>query len=747
MVKVRQDRPLGHDGSVDLPLWIDTLATRVPLKDPDRLRRACEMARQAELDAIAARRIWASGVSSFETGLEMADILVGLRMDEDGLIAAVLYRAVRERKLGLDEVTNAFGSEVSGLIEGVLRMAAVSALKLSGVPKVIGHPEEQIENIRKMLVALVDDVRVALIKLAERLCAIRSVKDAQPERRGRVAREVFDVHAPLAHRLGIGQIRWELEDLSFRYLEPDAYKRIARLLRERWEARQSFVDEVVASLGQTLEASGIHARITGRPKHIYSIWRKMQQKGIGFEQVYDVHAVRILVDEMRDCYGALGVVHTLWRHIPREFDDYIAMPKENGYRSIHTAVIGPGGRTLEVQIRTHEMHDEAELGVCAHWVYKGSDRPSDDSYEKKVTWLRQVLEWQEELGDLGGLDDSLRRDFGQERIYVLTPDGHVLDLAPGATPVDYAYRIHTEIGHRCRAARVDGRVVPLDYPLRTGEKVEIVTDDRVEPSVDWLNPNLGFVRTSRARAKIQSFFRSRDRARNLAEGRQRVLRELQRMAIDPDLLPRIAIALDYSSDEELCVAIGATEAAMDLLYRAIQQLATERSGESQLELLPPQRIERSPAVDRPRVRGAGNLPVWMADCCVPEPDEPIVGQVAVGHGVTVHRGDCTRALELERTEQARLIQLSWGDAGRARHPFDLVISAYDRAGLLHEVSSVFASEQIDVRALTTRADRDTSTAVFEATAELDGLESLARVMDRIRRIPNVVEVRRARSID
>ena len=784
MVKVREDRPVAHDGSVDLQLWVDSLATRLPLRDPQRVLRACERARQAEIDAIAARNLWASGISSFETGLEMADILASLRVDDEGLIAAILYRAVREGKLPLHDVETAFGATVAGLIEGVLRMVAVSALELSAVPKVIGEEDEQIENIRKMLVALVDDVRVALIKLAERLCAIRSVKHARPERQERVAREVADVYAPLAHRLGIGQIRWELEDLSFRYLEPEAYRRIAALLKERWAARQSFVDEVVRELGDALAAAGLEARIKGRPKHIYSIWRKMQRKGIGFERVYDVHAVRILVDELKDCYSALGVVHGLWRHIPHEFDDYIAMPKENGYRSIHTAVIGPAGRTLEVQIRTEEMHEEAELGVCAHWIYKGADRASGESYEEKVAWLRQVLEWQDELGDLGSLTDALRRDFGQERIYVLTPDGHVLDLAPGATPIDYAYRIHTEIGHRCRAARVDGRIVPLNHRLRTGEKIEIVTDAHSEPSRDWLNPNLGFVCTSRARAKIQSFFRARDRQRNIAEGRAQVLRELRRMVIDTALLQRIARALGYGSEEALFEAVGAAEVRVAQLFRAVQRFSDDVAGHAQLDLLPDFRqtpadvtarsavdatraIERSDAAadllpeDRDRIArglpepapgtanvlGAGRLPVWMADCCQPQPGEPILGQVAMGHGVTVHRSDCARALDLERREEARFIQLRWGSVRGSRYPFDLLITSFNRAGLLHDVSSVFASEHIDVLASTSRTDRETSTAVIEATVELDGLESLARVMDRIEQIPNVLDVRRVGQLD
>ncbi|MEE4361299.1 MAG: bifunctional (p)ppGpp synthetase/guanosine-3',5'-bis(diphosphate) 3'-pyrophosphohydrolase [Pseudomonadales bacterium] len=724
MVKVRQDQPIGADGRVDVDAWLHALCARSHVRDPERLRRAADVAHRAEVDAIAARNLWASGISSFETGLEMAEILADLRVDDDGLVAGLLYRAVRERKLPLERVTEEFGDQVGGLVEGVLRMAAVSALKLSSVPKAIGRPEDQIENVRKMLVALIDDVRVALIKLSERTCAIRYAKLARPERRERVAREVFDVYAPLAHRLGIGHLRWELEDLAFRYLEPEAYKRIASLLKERREAREHYIDEVVETLTQKLEGSGIHAAVSGRPKHIYSIWRKMQRKGIGFEQVYDVRAVRVLVDEVRDCYGALGIVHALWRHIPREFDDYVALPKENGYRSIHTAVIGPEGRTLEVQIRTHEMHEEAELGVCAHWSYKGNVVTDDRSYERKVTWLRQVLEWQEELGDLGALGEALRRDFDQERIYLLTPDGHVVDLAPGATPLDYAYRIHTDLGHRCRAARVDGQIVPLNTELQTGQKVEILSGEECEPSPTWLNPHLGYLRTSRARAKVQGWFRARDRARNEADGREHILRELGRMAIDAALLPQLVGALGFASEQELFAAAGGGDLDIDRLLQVAQGLAQgPPPEEQQIPLLPEFTVDAGRTAPLPEVLGAGQRPVHFAACCTPEPPQAISGWIEAGQ-VEVHRRDCAQLLGRARDGEGRSIQLRWGTAPTHRYAFDIVVQAYDRAGLLHDVSRVFAAEHIDVLASTTRTDRLSSTATIALSVELDGLAML-----------------------
>src|SRR5690606_28603650 len=406
MVQVRAQQPINSDGSVNIDAWLEHIATLDPGVDREGLRKACEFARDAEQHAKEGQNRWVENASSFRTGLEIAEILADLKLDQESLVAAVIYRAVREGKATLEQVTERFGTEVAKLIEGVLRMAAISA-SVNPRDTTVFNSQVQVENLRKMLVAMVDDVRVALIKLAERTCAIRAVKNDE-EKRYRVAREVFDIYAPLAHRLGIGHIKWELEDLSFRYLEPEQYKQIASLLHERRLDREQYIARVMDQLRERLNATGVKADISGRVKHIYSIWRKMQKKGLQFSQIYDVRAVRVLVPEIHECYTALGIVHTLWRHIPKEFDDYIANPKENGYRSLHTAVIGPEGKVLEVQIRTHAMHEEAELGVCAHWRYKGTDvKATSSHYEEKISWLRQVLEWHEELGDIGGLAEQL----------------------------------------------------------------------------------------------------------------------------------------------------------------------------------------------------------------------------------------------------------------------------------------------------------------------------------------------------
>ena len=556
MVQVRTQHPLNADGSIDLERWVAHLQEVDGSLDAACLLRACEFARDAELQAHAAKNLWPDGSSSLQTGLETAQILVDLMLDEDTLQAAILYRTVRENKASLAQVEQAFGATVAKLIDGVLRMAAISA-SLNPRESVVLNAQTQVEHLRKMLVAMVDDVRVALIKLAERTCAIRAVKNAPDDKRYRVAREVFDIYAPLAHRLGIGHIKWELEDLSFRYLEPKQYMHIAGLLHERRLDRQRFIDDVVQQLNSEMQAAGIDAEISGRVKHIYSIWRKMQKKNLRFSEIYDVRAVRILVPEVRDCYTALGVVHSLWNNIAREFDDYIANPKENGYRSLHTAVIGPEGKVLEVQIRTRAMHEEAELGVCAHWRYKGTDVNSrSDHYEEKIAWLRQVLEWHEELGDIGGLAEELRVDFEPDRVYVFTPDGHAIDLPRGSTPLDFAYRVHTEVGHNCRGAKIDGRIVPLTYHLKTGDQVEIITSKSGAPSRDWLNPNLGYVNTARARAKVVHWFKLQDREQNVEAGQQMLERELNRLALMPVNFDKLAERLNLRGAEDLFAAIG-----------------------------------------------------------------------------------------------------------------------------------------------------------------------------------------------
>ncbi len=747
MVQVRALQPINTDGSINLEGWLDHVLGMDPALDRDALKQACEFSRAAEQQANAAQNLWSEGTSSYQTGLEIAEILADLKLDQDSLVAAVIYRGVREGKIQLAEVHQLFGPVVAKLIEGVLRMAAISA-SLNPRESLVLGTQTQVENLRKMLVAMVDDVRVALIKLAERTCAIRAVKNADDDKRHRVAREVFDIYAPLAHRLGIGHIKWELEDLSFRYLEPEQYKQIAQLLHERRLDREQYIQNVVQQLKDELTATGIHPEIDGRAKHIYSIWRKMQKKGLQFSQIYDVRAVRVLVPEVRDCYTALGIVHTLWRHIPKEFDDYIANPKENGYRSLHTAVLGPEGKVLEVQIRTQAMHEEAELGVCAHWRYKGTDvNSSSNHYEEKIAWLRQVLEWHEELGDIGGLADQLRVDIEPDRVYVFTPDGHAIDLPKGATPLDFAYRVHTEIGHNCRGAKINGRIVPLNYSLQTGEQVEIITSKHGSPSRDWLNPNLGYITTSRSRAKIVHWFKLQARDQNVAAGKALLERELGRLDLPPVDFDKLAEKANLKTAEDMFAALGAGDLRLAQLVNQAQQLV-EPDGHAadQLELIP-----RRPTSTKPgkrgdvQIQGVGNLLTQMAGCCQPLPGDPIVGYITLGRGVSIHRQDCASVLQLAGREPERIIQVSWGPIPEKTYPVDITIRAYDRSGLLRDVSQILLNERINVLAVNTRSNKEDSTAQMTLTIEIPGLDALGRLLSRISQLPNIIEAKRQRT--
>ncbi|NWN92564.1 GTP diphosphokinase [Marinobacter adhaerens] len=746
MVKVREDYAMSGDGQVDIEGWVQHIASQTHLDDVEQFRQACEKAAEIDLQAFREDRVWAPGASSFRTGLEMAQVLAELRLDQASLVAAILYRAVREERVRLEVIRKEFGEEIAGLINGVQQMAAISSIHHPLKGNVLGQSEGQLDNVRKMLVTMVDDVRVPLIKLAERTCAIRAVKDAPEEKRMRVAREVFDIYAPLAHRLGIGHIKWELEDLSFRYLHETAYKKIASLLDERRLDREGYIRRVIATLQAKLQASGIEASLSGRAKHIYSIWRKMRLKGIDFSQVYDIRAVRILVPEVRDCYAALGIVHTLWRHIPNEFDDYVANPKENGYQSLHTAVIGPDGKVMEVQIRTHAMHEDAELGVCAHWLYKGTDKAGKSSgYDAKINWLRQVMEWQEELGDLSGLADHLKSDVVSDRIYVFTPDGHVVDLPQGATPIDFAYRVHTEIGHACRGARVDSRIVPLTYPLKTGEQVSILTTKtNPAPSRDWLNPSLGYLKTSRARAKVTHWFKQQNRERNIIDGRAILDDEFGRLSLHDVDLNELAAKVNYHSADDLFAAVGAGDLRPTQVANTAQQLLEPETEQLDLKLVTQKRKAYDTESDI-HIQGVGKLKTQVAKCCKPLPGDAIGGYITVGRGVTIHRQDCLTFLNLQDVEPHRIIEVSWGGQQESVYPVDIEIEAYDRSDLLRDITQVLSVSKSDVISLHTATNRDDNTATMTVSVEISSLEQLARLLAQIRNLPNIIDVRRKRS--
>ncbi|MDP5053727.1 MAG: GTP diphosphokinase [Congregibacter sp.] len=741
MVRVREQSYYTSDGTVDAQAWLEQLPVRVALSadNAERLHDALMLLHEVSQTPGIDTGDWAKDPNCEWAGIESAQILAELRVGVDCLIAGLLYRAVREQRLDLETIEARFGSAVTGLLRGVLRMAAMADLRNPNTIAVPGEAERQRDNIRQMLVAIVDDVQVALIKLAERTCAIRAVK-TDKTRQELVARDVFDVYAPLAQRLGIGQLKWELEDLSFRYLYNDSYKRIARLLDDKRLERDRFISRVTEQLRGVLGSAGIEFEISGRSKHIYSIWRKMQRKGIGFSQVYDIRALRILVPELKDCYATLGLVHGLWRNIPREFDDYIASPKENGYRSLHTAVVGPEGKILEVQIRTHAMHEEAELGVCAHWRYKGTDvqRGSGSSYDEKINWLRQVLDWHEESGDAITLEEQLHFDVAQDRVYVFTPRGDVVNLASGGTPLDFAYHVHTEVGHRCRGAKVNGQIVPLTHSLQTGDRVEILTGRENRPRRDWLQSGLGFIHTPRARSKVQAWFKSQAREENVDAGRQLLEREFRRLALTSVDYKRIAVRLSVPTVDDMYAAVGSGDLSASQVVNAAEVLIGSKP-QPELRVSRPSTVRKRNAV---QVQGVGNLLTNLAGCCKPVPGDAITGFITQGKGVSIHREDCRRLLQVSEKHPQRVLDVEWGGAPDERFEVDIAIEAYDRQGLLRDVTSMFANARINVLSIQTQTNRKAHAAAMRLTVEVGDLGSLAKLLERLNRLKNVISARR-----
>jgi GTP pyrophosphokinase len=627
------------------------------------------------------------------------------------------------------------------MVDGVTKMKMIRAYK--SLPDSDKQERVQAENLRKMLLAMAEDVRVVLIKLADRIHNMRTLAALPIDKQKRIAKETLDIYAPLANRLGIWQLKWELEDLSLRYLEPELYKRVARMLDERRIDREQYITQFVARLQEELKKIGLAAEVTGRPKHIYSIWRKMERKKIGYHQIYDIRGVRILVDSIPDCYKALGVVHGLWQYIAGEFDDYIATPKENHYQSIHTAVIGPDGKTVEIQIRTREMHERNELGVAAHWRYKEGTKDAGN-FDRKVAWLRQLLEWKDEIADAGDFVERFRTEVFEDRIYVFTPKGNVVDLPRDATPLDFAYHIHTEVGHRCRGAKVNGRMVPLTTPLETGQQVEVITVKEAMPSRDWLNPHLGYLRTSRARAKVQHWFRQQDHDKNVAAGRSLLERELKRLGLSKVNQDRLAEALGYPHPDDLFVAVAHGDIKSTRYLQAAQTLLEART---EAASGPPAVIVQKPVRQKPgaggfQIQGVGNVLTHIANCCKPVPGDEIRGYITLGKGVTIHRDDCPNILRSGARSPERVIVVDWGDSSQQTFPVDIQIKAFDRQGLLNDITAVVANEKINVIAVNTLSNSKDHTASMSLTLEIPNIELLSRVLAKINQLPNILQVRR-----
>jgi len=700
--------------------------------DLDVVRHAYEFALEAHDGQLRA-----SGEPFVIHCVEVGRMLAELGLDYHTVAAGLLHDVVEDTEVTVNEVRKLFDDEIAQLVDGVTKLAYIDTMS-----KVAGREREdqEAESLRKMFLAMVDDVRVVLIKLADRLHNMRTLASLAPEKRKRIARETLEIYAPLANRLGIWQMKWELEDLGLRHYDPDTYHFIAGLIAERRDSRETYLQHVIAELQTRLRLEGIAAEIVGRPKHIYSIYRKMRRKGVEFDQIHDVRGIRVVVDSVQDCYAALGIVHSLWKPIPGQFDDFIATPKDNMYQSLHTAVVGPEGKTVEAQIRTREMHRRAELGIAAHWRYKEGAR-RDVAFENKVAWLRSLMDWRSDVEDAQEFVDTLKSDVLDDRVYVFTPKGKVLDLPTGSTPVDFAYYIHTEVGHRCRGARVNGQLVPLTRRLENGDQVEIITAKRGGPSRDWVRPDLGYTRSVRSRQKIRRWFRQQNREENIAFGREQLRRELKRLNLADDIRYQdVAALFDYKSLDDFYAALGFGDlSSQRVAAKILQELRRE-------EVFPEE--EEVPIAVTPegiRVKGVGDLYTQLAQCCKPEPDDPspIVGYVTRGRGVTIHKWDCPNILvRTSKGEMERLVEVDWGQPQKRMYPVVIKVRAWDRDGLLRDIATVIAEEGVNMREVNSISIQKTNLSTLTATLEITAFSQLISILDKIERLPNVIEVTR-----
>jgi len=595
---------------------------------------------------------------------------------------------------------------------------------------------QQSEALRKMLLAIVSDVRLVLVRIAEQLYRLRQAKRASRQVQQTLAIETREIYAALANRLGVWQLKWELEDMAFRYLDPDTYASIAKALKEKRGEREEFIRDVTSLLQAELGKEEIRGEISGRPKHIYSIWRKMRNKDRGLDSLYDIRAVRILVDDVANCYAALGVVHNLWSYLPGEFDDYIANPKDNDYQSLHTAVIGPDGKTLEVQIRTHEMHRQAELGVAAHWRYKEGGGTTA-AFDQKIQYLRQMLE---PAGDGSDLLDQIRDNVFEDHVYAISPKGDVVELPANATPLDFAYHVHTQVGHRCRGAKIDGRIVPLTHKLQNGDQVEIITGNQAQPSRDWLSPKLGYLASSRSRTKVRSWYRAQDRDQHLRQGREILDRELTRLGVRDMPADKLAKQLKQKDADTLSVALGAGDMTAASIATALQQMRGTDLPRPVRKRRAHQRTEPKP--DGIAVSGIGDLMCNFARCCRPVPPEAIMGYITQGRGVTVHRQDCGNFLGLNQRHPERTIEVDWGDSNSATYVVDLSLRAFDRAGLLRDITLVLADESANIIDIQTHAAKASMQSVLHLSIEIPDLPTLSTAITKLEQLPNVVSVKR-----
>ncbi|MDK1029144.1 MAG: bifunctional (p)ppGpp synthetase/guanosine-3',5'-bis(diphosphate) 3'-pyrophosphohydrolase [Anaerolineae bacterium] len=733
--------------ATDIKNLLERLPDSFNLADRELVQRAYRAANSAHRKQ---KRI--SGEPYINHCLAVASILSDLRVPPDVIAAGLLHDVIEDTKVSFDDIKKDFGDVIANLVNGVTKLSNLPSSTHNGKggnKKLIRSKEElepsksQVpwgrsadivsETLRKTFLAMGDDVRVVIIKLADRLHNMRTLGHLPEEKRERIGKQTLEIYAPLANRLGIWQIKWELEDLAFRYVNPEKYKDIADLLTERRPDRESEVGQIVDELKQLLADSNIEVEISGRPKHIYSIYKKMQRKDNPFDLVRDLRAVRLIVPDLPACYSTLGLIHTHWRPIPGEFDDYIAAPKDNLYQSLHTAVIYSDGKPLEVQIRTPEMHQSAEYGIAAHWKYK-EGAPRDEAYDQGITMLRKMMEWRGDVEDAQEFVESMKSDVFQDRVYIFTPRGDIIDLPDGSTPIDFAYHIHTDIGNRCRGARVNQKLVPLDYVLKTGDQVEILSTKRGGPSRDWLNANLGLVNTQRARSKIKAWFRKQDHDQNLASGRSILERELARLGMSQTNLEGLAHDLEYRNTDELHVALGTGDLSVRKIVRNLSE--DEVTHDILIAKTPTSEPSSKDAVD---VVGLKGLLTNVARCCNPTPGDEIVGYITRGRGATVHRQDCPNVLRIRDRE--RLVSVSWGEIV-STFSVPIRIHAYDRQGLMGDISNMLNSENINISDVVVKTNENL--AEFMLTIDVRDIEQLSRILTRIENLPNVMVAQRTK---
>ncbi len=681
-----------------------------------------------------------SGEPYFTHCVAVAHILAEMKLDAEAIAAALMHDILEDTDTTLEELRSEFGSDIAIIVDGVTKLKNLPIK--TDTDKRSRNSDRSFEHIRKMALAMGDDVRVVLVKLADRLHNMRTLGYMLPHKQQQIAQETLDIYAPLANRLGIWQFKWELEDLSFRYLHPEEYRRIAASIDERRVDREAYLNRIIELLRPDLDKYDLkNAIISARPKHIYSIYKKMERKKLPFDQIYDVRAVRVIVDTIPQCYMVLGVVHNLWRPIPGEFDDYIAAPKDNFYQSLHTAVLDSQGKTVEVQIRTMDMHEHAEYGIAAHWRYKeGNSRKRDKAFEERISYLRKLMEFgRESDDDAASFVDTMKTEVFQDRVYVFTPKGDIVDLPTGSTPIDFAYYIHTDIGHRCRGARVHGRLVSLNYVLKTGDQVEIVTSKRGGPSLDWLNPNLGYVKTVRARSKIRYWFRKQNRDKNVASGREVLEREMKRLGVSETVaFEAISRSFNFDKIDDFFAAVGEGDIHGAQLANRIIEMERREEEEQEKGLFKPRPASVSVDISNGiNIMGTGGLLVNLGRCCKPVPGDKIVGYVTRGRGVTVHRADCVNIAN----EPERLIDVTWGEASQEqRYSVAVEIVAYDREGLMLDISTVMADEKVNMSSVNVAVRQNIAT--LNLTIEISDMQKLTRILTRLENIPSVTEARR-----